>query len=87
MTTRAIPGALDPLSSSSLNKLHETQPPTKKRKIGTDIAAGQLSTTSIVIRVGNFAGSVCANRRKNSPVNHLFVDSSRLMPRPYPMNR
>ncbi|KAF3384298.1 hypothetical protein F1880_002348 [Penicillium rolfsii] len=50
MTTRATPGALDPLSSSSLNKLHETQPPTKKRKIGADNAAGQLSTTSIVIR-------------------------------------
>ncbi|KAJ5370514.1 uncharacterized protein N7496_006606 [Penicillium cataractarum] len=50
MTTRPSPSALDPLSSSSLNKLHETQPPTKKRKIGTEGAVSRLSTSSIVIR-------------------------------------
>lgn len=52
MTARAISSVLDPLSSSTLNRLHEAvQPPSKKRKIGLDDAAGQLSTTSIVIRV------------------------------------
>jgi hypothetical protein len=51
----ALPGILDPLSSSTLNKLHETvQPPSKKRKFVPNSAgnsAGQLATTSIVIRV------------------------------------
>lgn len=51
----ALPGVLDPLSSSTLNKLHETgQRPSKKRKFvseGAGNAAGQLATTSIVIRV------------------------------------
>ncbi|KAJ5378943.1 hypothetical protein N7509_012062 [Penicillium cosmopolitanum] len=50
----ALPGVLDPLSSSTLNKLHETgQRPSKKRKFvseGAGNAAGQLATTSIVIR-------------------------------------
>ncbi|KAJ5689869.1 hypothetical protein N7462_004261 [Penicillium macrosclerotiorum] len=51
MTACPLPSALDPLSSSSLNKLHEAdQPPSKKRKRGTDNAAGQLATSSIVIR-------------------------------------
>jgi hypothetical protein len=51
MTARALPSALDPLSSSTLNKLHEAAPPSKKRKLEPDTAAGQLSATSIVIRV------------------------------------
>ncbi|KAJ5098811.1 hypothetical protein N7532_005812 [Penicillium argentinense] len=51
MTAQALPGVLDPLSSSTLNKLHEAaQPPSKKRKFGQINTAGQLSTTSIVIR-------------------------------------
>jgi hypothetical protein len=51
MTARALPSALDPLNSSTLNKLHEAAPPSKKRKLEPDTAAGQLSATSIVIRV------------------------------------
>ena len=51
MTAQALPSALDPLSSSTLNKLHEAAPPSKKRKFEPDTAAGQLSMTSIVIRV------------------------------------
>ncbi|KAJ6145061.1 DNA replication regulator Sld3 [Penicillium chermesinum] len=50
MTARTIPSALDPLSSSMLNKLHEAQPPTKKRKIGRESSFVQCSTTSIVIK-------------------------------------
>ncbi|KAJ5587641.1 DNA replication regulator Sld3 [Penicillium hispanicum] len=51
MTARTIPSALDPLSSSTLSKVHEVaQPPSKKRRIGTDNAAGQLATSSIVIK-------------------------------------
>ncbi|KAJ5152077.1 DNA replication regulator Sld3 [Penicillium capsulatum] len=51
MTAHAIPSALDPLSAFTLNKIHEpTQPPSKKRKFEEDSAAGQLATTSIVIR-------------------------------------
>ncbi|CAL5871032.1 uncharacterized protein PFLUO_LOCUS5274 [Penicillium psychrofluorescens] len=51
MASRTIPSALDPLSSSSLNKRREsTHPPSKKRKTTHENAAGQLSTTSIVIR-------------------------------------
>ncbi|KAJ5160323.1 uncharacterized protein N7482_007327 [Penicillium canariense] len=51
MTSRTNPSALDPLSSSAVNRLREAaQPPAKKRKVGTDNAAGQLATTSIVIR-------------------------------------
>lgn len=51
MTAQALPGVLDPLSSSALNKLEAVQQSTKKRKFEPDTAAGQLSTTSIVIRV------------------------------------
>jgi len=51
MTARTFPSALDPLSSSTLNKLHEAAPPSKKRKLEPGTAAEQLSTTSIVIRV------------------------------------
>lgn len=51
----ALPGVLDPLSSSTLNRLHDTgHQPSKKRKFVPDDAgnaAGQLATTSIVIRV------------------------------------
>ncbi|KAJ5794112.1 DNA replication regulator Sld3 [Penicillium paradoxum] len=55
MASRIVPTILDPLSSSALNKLNEpTPPPTKKRKRSDaeelNHAAGQLSTTSIVIR-------------------------------------
>ncbi|KAJ5713973.1 DNA replication regulator Sld3 [Penicillium malachiteum] len=50
MTARVIPTILDPLNASALNKLPEVEPPSKKRKFGHDPAAGQLSTTSIVIR-------------------------------------
>ncbi|KAJ5140138.1 hypothetical protein N7448_003546 [Penicillium atrosanguineum] len=50
MTARTLPSALDSLSSSSLNKLHEAVPPSKKRKLEPDTAAGQLFSTSIVIR-------------------------------------
>ncbi|KAK5791130.1 hypothetical protein VI817_006439 [Penicillium citrinum] len=50
MTAQALPGVLDPLSSSALNKLEAVQQSTKKRKFEPDTAAGQLSTTSIVIR-------------------------------------
>jgi hypothetical protein len=54
MTARALPSALDPLSSSSLNKLYEPAPQSKKRKLEPDTAAGQLSRASIVIRVCYF---------------------------------
>ncbi|CAI7588493.1 unnamed protein product [Penicillium glandicola] len=55
MASRIVPNILDPLSSSALNKLHEpTPPPTKKRKRDDQEeisdAAGQLATSSIVIR-------------------------------------
>ncbi|KAJ5691182.1 DNA replication regulator Sld3 [Penicillium malachiteum] len=50
MTGRVIPTILDPLNASALNKLPEAEPPSKKRKFGHDPAAGQLFTTSIVIR-------------------------------------
>ena len=54
MTARVIPSALDPLSSSTLNKLHEpAQPLSKKRKFDHGSAAGQLATASIVIRVSH----------------------------------
>ena len=52
MTAHASSNALDSLSSSTLKKLHEAaQPPSKKRKIGLDSAANQLTTDSIIIRV------------------------------------
>ncbi|KGO36791.1 DNA replication regulator Sld3 [Penicillium expansum] len=55
MASRIVPNILDPLSSSALNKLHEPTPPLiKKRKRGDqeelNDAAGQLATSSIVIR-------------------------------------
>ncbi|OQD90001.1 hypothetical protein PENANT_c002G02339 [Penicillium antarcticum] len=54
MSSRIIPNILDPLTSSALNKLHEPTPPTLKRKRSDDgeiyNAAGQLATSSIVIR-------------------------------------
>ncbi|KAJ5832269.1 DNA replication regulator Sld3 [Penicillium riverlandense] len=51
MASRTIPSVLDSLSSSSLNKRRESaHPPSKKRKTTHENAAGQLSTTSIVIR-------------------------------------
>ena len=56
MTARAVPSVLDPLSESSLNKLHDpVQPPSKRRKIGPDPAAGQLATNTIIIRVRRVA--------------------------------
>jgi hypothetical protein len=55
MSSRIVPNILDPLTSSALNKLHEPTPPTLKRKRSDDDeiynAAGQLATSSIVIRV------------------------------------
>ncbi|KAJ5158730.1 DNA replication regulator Sld3 [Penicillium coprophilum] len=54
MASRIVPNILDPLSSSALNKLQEpTPPPIKKRKRDDqelNDAAGQLATSSIVIR-------------------------------------
>ncbi|KAJ5677861.1 DNA replication regulator Sld3 [Penicillium maclennaniae] len=50
MTARALSSALDPLSSSSLSTLHEAAPLSKKCKVESNTAAGQLFTTSIVIR-------------------------------------
>ncbi|KAJ5894001.1 DNA replication regulator Sld3 [Penicillium taxi] len=51
MTARIVPSALDSIRSSTLDTIHDaTQPPAKKRKIEPETAAGQLSTTSIVIR-------------------------------------
>ncbi|KAJ5091829.1 hypothetical protein NUU61_006699 [Penicillium alfredii] len=50
MTSPAISSALDPLSSSTLNKLSEAHPPTKKRKRSHESTGAQLATTSIVIR-------------------------------------
>ncbi|KAJ5985325.1 hypothetical protein N7522_012521 [Penicillium canescens] len=54
MSSRIVPNILDPLTSSALNKLHEPTPPTLKRKRSDDDeiynAAGQLATSSIVIR-------------------------------------
>ncbi|KAJ5777323.1 DNA replication regulator Sld3 [Penicillium odoratum] len=51
MTARVVPTILDPLNASALNKLTEpAQPLFKKRKIGHEAAAGQLASSSIVIR-------------------------------------
>ncbi|EPS32273.1 hypothetical protein PDE_07233 [Penicillium oxalicum 114-2] len=49
-TWSATPAALDPLSSSTLNRFHKIEPPAKRRKINADATASNLSTTSIVIR-------------------------------------
>lgn len=70
MTARTLPSALDPLSSSSLNKLHEAAPQSKKRKLESNTAAGQLFTTSIVIRVRYFRP--CTQSRP-ALVNTSFV--------------
>ncbi|KAJ5946475.1 DNA replication regulator Sld3 [Penicillium verhagenii] len=51
MTARVIPTILDPLNASVLNKLPEVaQPLSKKRKIGHEATAGQIASSSIVIR-------------------------------------
>ncbi|KAJ5827249.1 DNA replication regulator Sld3 [Penicillium robsamsonii] len=54
MASRIVPSILDPLSSSALNKLHEPPPPPIKKRKRDDQelndAAGQLATSSIVIR-------------------------------------
>ncbi|KAF7717098.1 Uncharacterized protein PECH_004491 [Penicillium ucsense] len=50
MALRVTPAAPDRLHGSSLNKLHECDPPAKRRKIKAEDASGTLLTTSIVIR-------------------------------------
>lgn len=86
MTARAIPSVLDPLSSSSLNKLHDpVQPPSKKRKIGPNSAAGQFATNSIIIRVRRVA--VLYPYPRVTALANTITPSSRPTPLHYQTNR
>jgi hypothetical protein len=86
MTSRIVPQILDPLNPSALNKLHEPTPPTKKRKRSseqtqeTHNAAGQLATTTIVIRVSE----TYSRKAQVLAVTHFC--NYRHMQRLYPMN-